>query len=874
MDADFVQNYLLAELVDRATDKRRLDIDADVLAQIKALCRSREENAAAAVDLLLDRLKATDAQARLHALALCELLLPRSRAFRAALAQHFPAFLERTIGFRATRPLPGPPDVAAQLRERALEATERWADDHGTIYQQIRLGMRYLRDVLKLRFPELRARAATAAAAAAEREARARELVQQKYERIAAEFDASSADMASTLTEIDEAFCVLEGRDMPPAAAGGAELEGEEWEDVAAGARARARRAAEAGPGRRARAWPKPQRMKHRHLPAVKDWLRVLVKVDVGEPGSAAHARRERLLRACIALRDRLDAASVRVEAARPALDAAADADPAQSATTRKTALPHTVKQKLLQSAPVVPDGSHLHFWDSDAAALVNQRGMEINNHWGAVDAHVTLGAQRLAEIYGQRASFYTPPALGSAAAPPVAAPAPKTAAPQPLPPPASQAAADRAHNAAVLAGAAGDEAYARRVAEEEVAQAKGGRGRKRKGTVVERLARKLLSGRARDAATGEMLETEMATHRDMYSNRAATWDSQGKHKPEDARSRAALLYLVFFVGLCGGFVAAQQLYLWSESARLQGAALVADDSGSGLFQLLARVAPPSGGRPPEVMIAISNYNLIAGGQLIAWLETVAQAGVRNYVVVAIDAALRDHLTQRGINVYFKDVQVDRAQAGTGDNHAISALKFKIIREFLELGWNVLLSDVDIVVVQNPFQHLYRDHDLEGMSDGFDAPSAFGHIEGLDDPSMGWARYAQGTTHLNLNSGLFYIQASPRTVAFMARIAARLAREKAWDQSVYNEELFFLSHDDYVSPGLSVRVMNIHKFMNSKVLFKQFRHLPPASQVRPVMVHINYHPDKYERMVAAKRYFIDGDTSALKAFPGGSEPGS
>ena len=44
------------------------------------------------------------------------------------------------------------------------------------------------------------------------------------------------------------------------------------------------------------------------------------------------------------------------------------------------------------------------------------------------------------------------------------------------------------------------------------------------------------------------------------------------------------------------------------------------------------------------------------------------------------------------------------------------------------------------------------------------------------------ARRAQSTTHLNLNSGLFYIQASPRTVAFMARIAARLAREKAWDQ--------------------------------------------------------------------------------------------
>lgn len=36
----------------------------------------------------------------------------------------------------------------------------------------------------------------------------------------------------------------------------------------------------------------------------------------------------------------------------------------------------------VVHQAPVVPDGSHLHYWDSDAAALVNQRGMEISNHW------------------------------------------------------------------------------------------------------------------------------------------------------------------------------------------------------------------------------------------------------------------------------------------------------------------------------------------------------------------------------------------------------------------------------------------------------------------------------------------------------------
>lgn len=201
----------------------------------------------------------------------------------------------------------------------------------------------------------------------------------------------------------------------------------------------------------------------------------------------------------------------------------------------------------------------------------------------------------------------------------------------------ATQAAADRAHNAAVLAGAAGDEAYARRVAEEQAAQARQllvhawlrgrvgcdahhadvhsrlevararnlchrmaascssdaawppaheagqhammlarcagscslaqaacrglpgrervmaaagqqhmhwvntvqtgfhcstlrvgvwqaaggrGRGRKRKGTVVQRLARKLLSGRARDAATGELLAAEADAQNALHANR------------------------------------------------------------------------------------------------------------------------------------------------------------------------------------------------------------------------------------------------------------------------------------------------------------------------------------------------------------------
>ena len=55
------------------------------------------------------------------------------------------------------------------------------------------------------------------------------------------------------------------------------------------------------------------------------------------------------------------------------------------------------------------------------------------------------------------------------------------------------------------------------------------------------------------------------------------------------------------------------------------------------------------------------------------------------------------------------------------------------------------------MATQNPFDHLYRDHDVEGMTDGYDPPTAYGHIDGIDDPSMGWARYAQVRVRLGAN---------------------------------------------------------------------------------------------------------------------------
>jgi hypothetical protein len=158
----------------------------------------------------------------------------------------------------------------------------------------------------------------------------------------------------------------------------------------------------------------------------------------------------------------------------------------------------------------------------------------------------------------------------------------------------------------------------------------------------------------------------------------------------------------------------------------------------SGLEAYLARVAPTR-----EVLVALSNANPLREGMLDTFLKGVVEvAKISNYVIVALDRETEAALTSRGFNAYYMAVPVPESQRDTGANHAISALKFGVLRKFLALGWSVLLSDVDVAVLSDPFKGgwLHRDSDVEGMSDGFDAPTAYGAIDGYEDVSMGWSR--------------------------------------------------------------------------------------------------------------------------------------
>lgn len=89
-------------------------------------------------------------------------------------------------------------------------------------------------------------------------------------------------------------------------------------------------------------------------------------------------------------------------------------------------------------------------------------------------------------------------------------------------------------------------------------------------------------------------------------------------YKSSQQHSRKQILCAVLLTGVCIGFVAAQHFYMhhqrWEEQVPMKQ--LQQSAPRSELEGILQRIAPDR-----EVMIAISNYNLILEGMLTTWLE-------------------------------------------------------------------------------------------------------------------------------------------------------------------------------------------------------------------------------------------------------------
>ena len=94
---------------------------------------------------------------------------------------------------------------------------------------------------------------------------------------------------------------------------------------------------------------------------------------------------------------------------------------------------------------------------------------------------------------------------------------------------------------------------------------------------------------------------------------------------------------------------------------------------------------------------------------------------------------------------------------------------------------------------------------------------------GWDDRTAYGYHWRTASPQLRLsarNSGLFYVRATHETEQMMARLKGRMEREATWDQTAYNEEMWWATLPREVPQGVSARVMNYYCHMNSKTMFR------------------------------------------------------
>nr|BAJ95641.1 predicted protein [Hordeum vulgare subsp. vulgare] len=120
------------------------------------------------------------------------------------------------------------------------------------------------------------------------------------------------------------------------------------------------------------------------------------------------------------------------------------------------------------------------------------------------------------------------------------------------------------------------------------------------------------------------------------------------------------------------------------------------DSTNPRLAKILQHVAVKK-----EIIVAVANSNVKE--TLGMWFTNIKRVGITNYLVVALDDSIENFCKSKDVPVYRRDPDEGIDSIGkTGGNHAVSALKFRILREFLQLGYSVLLSDIDIISSRIP----------------------------------------------------------------------------------------------------------------------------------------------------------------------------
>ncbi|KAF6140827.1 hypothetical protein GIB67_042240 [Kingdonia uniflora] len=450
----------VSSLIDKATNSTDPEIETRLLKAIKLVVRSSDSELRLAVETLMEKMKKDHSQVRYLTLLIIDELFMRSKLFRSLLVVNFDQFLSLSIGFRRNLPLPAPLAVASRLRTKAIEYLEKWNTSFGIHYRQLRLGYGYLKDTLRFQFPNLQQHAARAQRDRNEREARSKEILLKKFETLRENFLSIKNEVQSTIDEIGECLEILKTEedgfipldsvddddveDFRPSALQKIRLESlNEGEKICEDSDNKvvfdALRELH-------------KLLVNKHLVIVQEWMSVLVRVEATDTRF-----RDSSLKEFIDIRNRLRLVKTKCEQTGCSLTNPKDRDdddmweeckidmvangscsapnppsenlvitstlskvknitPVKIETSNGTTATEgfdgttSVKSKLLAEAPIHNWGSYLDNWGNNRDFLANQRGLELENHWGRVDSDAVIPAERIAELNVQATLYKEEP--------------------------------------------------------------------------------------------------------------------------------------------------------------------------------------------------------------------------------------------------------------------------------------------------------------------------------------------------------------------------------------------------------------------------------------------------------------------------------
>lgn len=257
-------------------------------------------------------------------------------------------------------------------------------------------------------------------------------------------------------------------------------------------------------------------------------------------------------------------------------------------------------------------------------------------------------------------------------------------------------------------------------------------------------------------------------------------------------------------------------------------------------------------------MVSGSHYNSL----LNKFLETIKKQDIKNFFMICLDDAANGLLKSKNVPCWRVTPKISSKWNNPG------TWRFQLMREINRLGYSVLVSDVDIVFFQNPFKKLYRDKDVETMSDGVRDEYASGKFENIDVFSPNnMHSYPVAMKIMHLNCGFTYYKATPGTMAFLDRLVSRIHYEEVWDQHLFTEELLKPAYGTFSPSPVTVRVMELKDFPNSREFLFNVNYMFDHT---PVILHANCHKFQFKEHIinsALKRYSGQKPVQPVQAYP-------